>query len=223
MDELVKLKGVGDGVRISLSPSHEFSEIIKSLHSKLDEYRRFFGSGGCNIYFVGRELSQADKLRLESVVKSMLPDASVVFGERKIFNHKKYTAPKKEEPKPYVPTMEEVIASNFKANRARFFEGLVKSGKRLVSDSHLVLVGDVMAGAEVCAAGNIIIFGRLMGVARAGEYGSKEAYILAMDFCPEGISIAGIELKNCNYDMLAAKKAKLINNEIFIEDFLLNI
>ena len=64
MEELVKLKGVGDGVKINLSDDAEFSEIIEHLRKKIDEFRRFFGSGHCNIYFTGRKLEKSDMLRL---------------------------------------------------------------------------------------------------------------------------------------------------------------
>lgn len=228
MEEMIKLKGTGDGVKIYLSSAYDMSEIIRGLHDKLGEYRKFFGEGKCNVYFVGDGISESDKLRLESVAKTMLPQVSVNFGEKKLFKkieklmEKSEEKPVEEEPKPYVPTMEEVIANNFKHNRARFFEGVVKPGKRVESDSHMILVGDVMEGGEVCAAGNVIIFGRLMGNAIAGAGGSKDAYILALDFMPRNIAITSVMIENAEFEG-GMRKAKLINNEIFIEEFLLNI
>lgn len=223
MDEIVKFKGTGDGVKVYLSQLCDFSEIIKELYSKLDAYRRFFGNGRCNIYFIGREISISDKIRLEAVVKTMLPEVVVNYGEKKLFRRIKANENQVLVQKPYVPNMKEVTLNNFKSNRARFFEGVVKSGKSVESDSHMLLVGDVMEDGEVYAAGNIVIFGRLMGKAYAGTNGSKEAYILAMDFCPQIISIAGVEKTGVEYDIFMSKRAKLINNEIFIEEFLLNI
>lgn len=228
MDEIIKLKGAGDGVKIYLSSGYGISEITRALYNKLDEYRKFFGSGKCNIYFIGDNISDTDKLRLEAVSKAMLPEATVNYGEKKflkkiekLMEREKNKEP--QEPRPYVPTMEEVIATNFKHNRARFFEGVVKPGKRVESDSHMVLVGDVMEGGEVCASGNIVIFGRLMGNAIAGAGGSRDAYILALDFMPRNIAIADVRQEDMEQDTGGAKKAKLINNEIFIEEFLLNI
>lgn len=229
MEEAIKLKGTGDGVKIYLSPEYDMADIIHALHDKLDEYRKFFADGKCSVYFIAENLTESDKLRLESVVKTMLPNVSVNFGEKKLFHkieklfEKSSTEEVKEEPpKPYVPTMEEVIATNFKHNRARFFEGVVKPGKRIESDSHMILVGDVMEGGEICAAGNVVVFGRLMGNVIAGAGGSHDAYILALDFMPKNIAIAEVFREDTEYDG-GMKKAKLINNEIFIEEFLLNI
>mgnify|MGYP002773377688 CR=1 FL=1 len=229
MNEIIKLKGTGDGVKIYLSPNCGISEVIRALHDKLDEYRKFFGNGKCNIYFIGDDISESDRLRLESVSKAMLPEATVQFGEKKFFKkleklmEKEKDPDEPREPKPYVPTMEEVIATNFKQNRARFFEGVVKPGKRIESDSHMILVGDVMEGGEVCASGNVVIFGRLMGNAIAGAGGSHDAYILALDFTPQNIAIATIKKEDMEPGEGGIKKAKLINNEIFVEEFLLNI
>lgn len=230
MDEIVKLKGTGDGVKIYLSSECGISEIIKALHDKLDEYRKFFGDGKCNIYFIGDNISDTDKLRLEAVAKAMLPQASINYGEKrllkKIEKFLEKEPPAKDEPpepKPYIPTMEEVIANNFKHNRARLFEGVVKPGKRVESDSHMILVGDVMEGAEICAVGNIVVFGRLMGNAIAGAGGSRDAYILALDFDAKNVAIADVFRENPEYEHGGTKKAILMNNEIFIEEFLVNI
>jgi septum formation inhibitor MinC len=44
----------------------------------------------------------------------------------------------------------------------------LRSGQRVVSEGHLVIVGDVHAGSEVVAAGDVIIWGELRGIAHAG-------------------------------------------------------
>ena len=94
--DLVRLKGTGDGVKIYFSPDEEFSVILQALHGKLGEFRRFFGSGHCNIYIIGRELSSSDKMRLEAVVTAMLPESSINYGERKFFRAFKKESAKEE-------------------------------------------------------------------------------------------------------------------------------
>ena len=81
--ELIKLKGTIDGVKIYLDSDGLIADIITSLYEKLRQFRKFFGDGHCNIYFVGRELSASDKMRLEAVVSAMLPESTVNYGERK--------------------------------------------------------------------------------------------------------------------------------------------
>lgn len=237
-EEAITLKGTGDGVKIFMSRTEEFSAISKALYDKLDEFRRFFGSGECNVYFIGRELSKGDMLRIETITKTMLPNGKIYYGEPNI-PKKKETRVKdyeQEEEITYENQLEaanlfvedrirrkkEAITTNFKRNRARYFEGDVHSGKTIESDGHLILLGNVEVGGEVKACGNIIIIGRLSGKAYAGSMGSREAYILAMDFETDDIQIADIENLEENTEKSGANIAFAEKEKIFIEKFNIN-
>ena len=82
--ELIKLKGTGDGVKIYLSAEAPFQELLAAVQDKLRAWRKFFGSGHCNMYFIGRELSKSDTIRLEAVVHALLPESTILYGERRI-------------------------------------------------------------------------------------------------------------------------------------------
>lgn len=232
--ELVRLKGTGDGVKIYLSPDDDFSLITKALHDKLDEFRRFFGNGHCNIYFIGRELSSSDKMRLEAVVSAMLPESEINYGERKLFRtlrkeHEEETQQEtaeteetaEEETEPTIPVeqIKEVVTDNFKSSRARFFDGVVKKGRVVESDGHMVLMGNVEEGGKLIAAGNIVVMGGIYGEAEAGCRGSEDAYIAALDLSPSKIIIAGRSFTPEKSEETVPQKAYLINNEINIEKF----
>lgn len=231
--ELVKLKGTGDGVKIYLSSDEDISLIMHALHDKLDEFRKFFGNGHCNIYIIGRELNKSDKMRLEAIVTAMLPESTVNYGEKKFFRtirkEKKteepaQTAQPEEMSEPPIPVREikEVVTHNFKSSRARFFEGAVRAGKIVKADGHLVLMGNVEKGGKLVAAGNIIVMGGIYGEVEAGCMGSSGAYIAALDLSPEKINIAGVTIEpeeRGEDEDLVPRKAYLINNEIKIEKF----
>lgn len=221
MEELVKLKGVGDGVKINLRVDAEFSEIIEHLRKKIDEFRRFFGSGHCNIYFTGRKLEKSDMLRLESVVSSMLPESSIHYGERRTAEKAEEPA-EEEETKSELEEIREVVTTNFKANRARLYEGVVKSGRTVESDGHLILMGDVENGAKLVASGNIIVFGSLKGSAEAGCMGNREAYVAAVDFNPETVDIAGVVMREYEY-IPGIKKAVIEDEKISVYEYLINV
>lgn len=228
--DLVKLKGTGDGVKIYLSAEEEISLVMHALHDKLDEFRKFFGSGHCNIYIIGRELSKSDKMRLESVVKTMLPESTVNYGERKFFRTSKKEKEEEKieekpaEPEPTIPVnqIKEVVTHNFKSNRARLFEGVVRADKIVESDGHLVLMGNVEEGGKLIAVGNVIVMGEVLGEIEAGCMGNDSAYIAALDLSPSKIKIAGVALepeKRPEDEEIKPEKAYLINNEIKIEKF----
>ncbi len=234
--EIIKLKGTIDGVKIYLDADCSVSDITASLYEKLRRFRSFFGDGHCNIYFVGRELTASDKMRLEAIVSAMLPESAINYGERKRVKSEDYkeqtlklpddltekqSADADEGDKPF-EKIKEVVTTNFKSSRARFYEGAVRGGKTLESDGHLVLVGDVEEGARIAAVGNVIVLGSVKGAVEAGCMGNDGAYIIALSFSPSEIRIAKTRrgFNKEDFEQVSAKKAFLVNNEVYIEDFL---
>jgi len=70
----------------------------------------------------------------------------------------------------------------------RLFVGPVRSGVILDHRGHLVVFGDVNPGAEVRAAGNIVVLGRLRGTAHAG-IGAAAGFIVALRLEPQQLRI----------------------------------
>jgi septum site-determining protein MinC len=76
------------------------------------------------------------------------------------------------------------------ASNALYVPGTIRSGQRIVHEGHLVICGDVNAGAEVMAAGDVLIFGTLRGLAHAGCMGDETARIVATSLRPPQLRIA---------------------------------
>jgi septum site-determining protein MinC len=77
--------------------------------------------------------------------------------------------------------------------KAKVHEGRVRSGQQVYAkESDLVINGNVSAGAEVIADGNIHIYGTLNGKVIAGAMGDINAQVFCHSFSPELISIAGV-------------------------------
>ena len=259
--ELINLKGTGDGVKIYLSDDAPFQELLTALQDKLRAWRKFFGAGHCNMYFTGRELSKSDTLRLEAVVHALLPESTILYGERRIgdtvklpeeFVREMNKIDEKNEREKIAENnqsaeietdgadeidmestmqferIKDVITSNFKSSRARFYEGAVRAGRVVESDGHLVLVGNVETGGTLIANGNVIVVGSLMGSVQAGCMGNRGAYIIALDMRPTDLRIAHASMKyQENTENMpkfsGIKRAYLTNNDICIEEVLLNM
>jgi septum site-determining protein MinC len=56
----------------------------------------------------------------------------------------------------------------------------LRSGQAAVSAGHLLIIGDVNAGAEVTAVGDITVWGELKGIAHAGVEGNTKAEVRAL-------------------------------------------
>ena len=75
-------------------------------------------------------------------------------------------------------------------SKTNFHKGTVRSGEYLESPGDLLILGDVNPGAIVSAEGNIIIWGRLLGIAHAGCKGNSKATISALQLRPLQLRIA---------------------------------
>lgn len=68
--------------------------------------------------------------------------------------------------------------------------GTVRGGQALHHVGNIVVVGDVNPGAELIASGDILVFGRLAGVAHAGAQGDDRARVYALDLDATQLRIA---------------------------------
>ena len=66
----------------------------------------------------------------------------------------------------------------------------VRSGRSVWHEGHVIILGDVNPGAQIIAAGNVIVWGRLRGLVHAGANGDTAAVICALDLNPTQLRIA---------------------------------
>lgn len=67
----------------------------------------------------------------------------------------------------------------------------LRSGQRVESAGTVVVLGDVNPGAEVVAGGDVIVVGKLRGLAHAGAEGNAGAAIWALELAAKQLRIAG--------------------------------
>lgn len=71
-----------------------------------------------------------------------------------------------------------------------YLNSTVRSGTEIRHPGNVVLVGDVNPGGTVIAEGDILIWGRLRGIAHAGAAGNWQCLIMALQMDPTQIRIA---------------------------------
>jgi len=72
---------------------------------------------------------------------------------------------------------------------ALFLHETVRSGRSVVHEGHVIILGDVNPGAQVIATGNVVVWGRLRGMVHAGAGGDSAAMICALDLNPTQLRI----------------------------------
>jgi septum site-determining protein MinC len=73
---------------------------------------------------------------------------------------------------------------------ALFLKETVRSGRSIYHEGPVVVMGDVNPGAEIIAAGDVIVWGRLRGLIHAGALGDETAVICALSLNPTQLRIS---------------------------------
>ena len=85
-----------------------------------------------------------------------------------------------------------LLLRNLIKNDNILHEGTVRSGDRISSNGNLCIIGDVNPGAIVSAEKNIVVWGKLSGVAFAGKNGNYNASISSLYLNPLQLRIADV-------------------------------
>lgn len=171
----IALKGCRDGVRIIVSPDADIREVLDSLHEKIREYKSFF-KGSCDIIITGREFSSSDKLRINSILSTILPECAIKYENVWQDEEKKHKT--QEQHIPDIDIFEEIGEKTQGIQKAilKFFgakdleeeevleeenyqpkEKIEVRGKK--SDNSYIFKGDVKSNNRLRAAGDLIIVG----------------------------------------------------------------
>lgn len=74
----------------------------------------------------------------------------------------------------------------------RYVRRTFRSGMSLHHPGHLTVLGDVNPGAELTAAGDVVVFGSVRGVVHAGVMGDTGAIIAALVMTPTQLRIGNV-------------------------------
>ncbi|HOJ02137.1 MAG TPA: septum site-determining protein MinC [Anaerolineaceae bacterium] len=76
---------------------------------------------------------------------------------------------------------------------AIMYNHTLRSGAKVNFSGSVMVIGDVNPGAEVIAAGSVVVWGRIRGKVIAGSGGDEGAMICALEVSPLQLRIANIE------------------------------
>jgi len=186
----IEIKGIKNGILIELKDG-DWEEQENALLSHIDENLTFFKSARIVLDVGERALKSPDlsglrnhlsdrNIRLKAVLSSSLVTerASQDLGlEIKLDE----SSPEPER---------SPINTMLDGEEAVFLHRTLRSGHKIEYHGHIVVLGDVNPGAELIAGGNIIVWGRLRGVAHAGAGGDSNAVVCSMDLSPTQLRIS---------------------------------
>jgi len=245
MSEAVSFKGNKDGIVLLLDCSVEFELLCQMIVQKLWDSRNFLGDHTSLIVNSGAvALDDGQRLALKVLLQSLghevkyfLPEQSVKINNESQLNresesvqpksltvsesqqHEAVEKPAEQEQAADLSMLVDV--EHYVTKSALAVRKNIRSGQKISYDGTLIIFGDVNAGAELEAAGHILVLGALRGVAHAGCEGDKNAVIYANQLSSVQLRIADLIARapdGENVKRNIPEIARIIDNYLVIEE-----
>ena len=211
----IAIKGTKNGLLLTLEPETPFGELLDALARRLAEAPAFFRGAALSVDTSRRLLRVSERVQLEDLLAyyqmSVMPldRASREHIQAAIEQHETREAHETRDlreakttvalepldltPEPAAPVseeMESVQRDLRESDDTLFLRRTVRSGQVIHHHSNVVVLGDVNAGAEIIAGGDIIVWGVLRGMAHAGYADNESAMVYALQLTPVQLRIA---------------------------------
>lgn len=185
------IKGTKDGLLITLGDG-EWPEVAGGLLARLSETPEFFRGARIVLQVGARAIGAADLGRLRDdladhqvALRTVLSDSGTTQAAAQALGLEVAL------PQTSATDAEPSIDPEERGDDALFIRRTLRSGRSIHHPGHVIVVGDVNAGAEVVAGGDVVVWGRVRGVVHAGAMGDEAAVVCALDLAPTQLRIAG--------------------------------
>lgn len=189
MADTVTIKGTSEGLVINLGPG-PLSSILEEMETRLRSKASFFVGGRVALRVGDRALSTGQLQTIGDTLEKLGVTLWAVESE-----HPATYAAAQElgletqlHPVliPSVHTQGEMLEQE---TSGILVHRTLRSGQALHHAGHVTLIGDVNPGAEIIAGGDIVVWGKLRGIAHAGAMGDESSVICALELAPSQIRI----------------------------------
>lgn len=192
---IVQIKGVMGGIKLKVAGVNNPETVMLEIKEKLIQVKDLLGNQTeRTVWIESTTLSHKEKLELREYILNLLGNDTLV----------NFDVPREDAPV------------------SVFHSGTLRSGQKLSSEGHLIVQGDVNPGAELKAAGNIVVLGTLKGIVHAGATGDRAASVSALVLSPTQIRIADVITRAPDEQAIpnGPETAYIMQDRIFIESLL---
>ena len=187
---------------IKISEEASQQEIIKSLSEKLPELKQLYQDEKTPIKITGKVLKNKEIEEVRKLIKEQM-DVEVIFDMPQTLG---------------LSGIVRAFQKDIDFSETKFYKESLRSGQKIEEEGSIVILGDVNSGAEVIASENIVVLGKLRGLAHAGAKGNQKAIISAGELDTVQIRISNI-VKQLNRENSSQTMSyiSIQNNDIIIE------
>ncbi|MBL8118308.1 MAG: septum site-determining protein MinC [Anaerolineae bacterium] len=194
-EQTVAIKGIKDGLLISLSPTEEWQSITADLAARIDQQSAFFAGARITIDLGERPVPKHELSSLKALLERRGLALYTVLSESATTVDAALALDLRTTTSTPIPGREDTEDDEFDPEEDGTVGVMIKrtlrSGRTVNSAGHVVVLGDVNPGAKIIAVGDIIVWGRLRGIVHAGAEGDEQALVCALDMSPMQLRIAG--------------------------------
>ena len=229
-DQFIRIRGTRDGLLIALNPG-PFVDLQAQLAAELAEKHGFFQGSQVTLDVADLPLRREQLTDLLTLFAEHQLDLRTVLAENDLtrqaaqdLNLATRVAGSQTDldgrPLTTTPTTTNHTDKSdpLQANGLIIKETL-RSGRSIYHEGHVVIIGDVNPGAEIIAAGDVVVWGRVRGLIHAGALGNETAVICALALTPTQLRIADqIAIPpTTGPDKLQPEKASIRGGQIIAE------
>lgn len=203
MDDSITLKGIKQGLLVTVKPDGKWSDMTGRLMNMIDAQSAFFRGAQIAVAVGPREVRRhelANMIKLlekrDVILLAVLGDSAATVGSARKLGLKTALSELELEPAPPDDGFEALrelpppIDPEEHGTEGVLIKRTLRNGRVVHSDGHVVVLGDVNAGAVIVARGDVIVWGRLRGTVHAGAGGDESAVVCALNLAPMQLRIA---------------------------------
>lgn len=200
------IKGNKEGLNVAINMNHfsDFDDMLEALIAKLSQGKKFYKGSTLKITTELKYINERESRKLKDILFDEFLISDCIFQDEDDATLKVFTG--------------------IYEGKTKFLRKTIRSGQCINYIGNIVIIGDVNPGAEIYAAGNVIVLGNLRGVVHAGTNGNEKAMIAAFKLEPQILQIADIVTRAPEDEIkpLYPEVAKIKNGSIIVEPYLEN-
>jgi septum site-determining protein MinC len=188
---IIELKGYHDGLYLIIDPVAPMKQIVPAIEERMTNLGDSLAGMSLDIDVGNRPLSEQQLGRLRTILHG-----SYGLEINRIINASGRSSQVAERPPissaPALRLEERLRYDNFLAEKEKtqLIRNTLRSGQvERFLEGNVVILGDVNPGAEVTAAGDIVVVGTLRGIAHAGALGNVSSVVVALNLIPTQLRI----------------------------------
>ena len=218
----VELKGFRDGMRLIIDPEASMEQIEQAIVERMVSLGDSLSGLTMNMDLGSRSLNDEELVRLKKLLNENYGlEVKQIIGDSQ--DEPKSTESAQIAGVPALHSEERVYNQLAQINEeTRFIRHTLRSGQiERALEGNMVILGDVNPGAEVVAAGDIIVLGALRGVAHAGALGNISSIIFALNLLPTQLRIGRFITRAPaeQQQHQSAEIARVLEDAIIVEEY----